>query len=77
MNRNDFFSLNNWYASKLTILKIAPNYFFFAGMETTCFMFSILELWAKDGNFTQASEEDIYALTLEDVIEKVNSNNVR
>ena len=40
-------------------------------------MFSILELWAKDGNFTQGSEEDIYALTLEDVIEKVNSNNVR
>ena len=46
-------------------------------METSCFMFSVLELWAKDGNFTHDAEEEIYSLTLDKVIEKVNSNNVR
>ena len=53
------------------------HFLYFSGMETSCFMFSVLELWAKDGNFTHDAEEEIYSLTLDKVIEKVNSNNVR
>ena len=46
-------------------------------MDTACYMYSILELWANDGKFDEASEAAIASLTLEDVIEKVNSGNTR
>jgi len=44
-------------------------------METACFMWSVLELWAHEGRFTQQSEDEIYSLTLDAVIDKVNAHN--
>merc|ERR1712012_809355 len=35
---------------------------------------SILELWANDGKFDEASDQEIAALTLEKVLDKINDN---
>ena len=45
------------------------------GMATACLEMSILELWANDGAFDERTEREIEALTIGDVIEKVNSQN--
>merc|ERR1719264_287737 len=45
------------------------------GMATACLEMSILELWANDGAFDDRTEREIEALTIGDVIEKVNSQN--
>ena len=43
------------------------------GMETACFLSSPLELWANYGKFDKVSDRKIAELTMEDVIEKVNT----
>lgn len=44
-------------------------------MDTACFEFTILELWAQDGSFTTESEYQIGNLTKERILEKINSVN--
>jgi Niemann-Pick C1 protein len=46
------------------------------GMPTSCFEMNIVELWANDGEFDADSEATIESLTLEDVIEKINGQNM-
>ena len=43
-----------------------------SGMDTACFVTSILELWANNGKFDEVSDKNIANLKLEDVIERVN-----
>ena len=44
-------------------------------MDTACFITSILELWANNGRFDQITDERIAGLTLEGVIDQVNTVN--
>ena len=44
-------------------------------LPTTCFETSILELWASSGQYDDTSEREIMELTLDKVLEKVNSVN--
>ena len=46
-------------------------------MDTACFIYSVLELWANMGKFDEVSDKDISALTLEKVVDKVNQDNTR
>ena len=45
------------------------------GMATACLEMSILELWANDGSFDEQTERELEALTVDDVIEKLNNQN--
>jgi len=44
-------------------------------MPTACFESSLLELWANDGEYDKQTEEDIFNLTQEELLDKVNSVN--
>ena len=43
---------------------------------TVCYEESILELWANEGDFDEDSENTIFNLTTEDIIESINSRNL-
>ena len=46
-------------------------------MPTSCFEFSILELWGHDGSFDEKAEEEIENLTQQKILQKINSYNTR
>ena len=46
-------------------------------MPTSCFEFSILELWGHDGSFDEKAEEEIENLTQQKILQKINSHNTR
>ena len=64
---SDFISLVPYPTPYCNIIGLIP---------TTCFETSILELWANDGKYDQASEEAIMNLTRTAVLEKINSVNI-
>ena len=57
---------------------IIKRFTFFVEMPTSCFEFSILELWANGGTFDEKSETEIFEnLTQEKILKKINSQNTR
>ena len=64
---SDFISLIPYPTPYCNIIGLIP---------TTCFETSILELWANDGKYDEASENEIMSLTTAAIIEKVNSVNI-
>ena len=45
-------------------------------MKEACIEMSILELWANDGNYDEVTDRAIAELTFEDVVNKINTQNV-
>ena len=44
-------------------------------MDFACLEMSILELWANDGKYDEATDKDMASLTNQDVLDKLNSFN--
>ena len=44
-------------------------------MPTSCFEFSILELWGNDGAYDETTDDVIASLTRESILEKINDVN--
>ena len=62
----------------ITIYHVLVKYACFVlGMATSCFEFSILELWGHNGNFDQKSDREIENLTQEQILQKINTQNTR
>jgi hypothetical protein len=51
------------------------NDFLNIGMPTACYEFSALELWARDGDFSPALDEDLANATQEDILSVINGGN--
>ena len=45
-------------------------------MPTVCYEESLLELWANEGDFDEASKSQIFNLTSEEIIEVMNTRNL-